>query len=227
MNLVQLRRRHIPDGLQDRGVAFEAAAESDLPDLLPSSDAPGSFEEVQLVPDRGGRHVSPAPEGVSRGLEVVVREVEVCLDGVEHRAAPRVDAKVVHRAGEVRHVALDALHLEPLAHHKVDHEAQLLVHRQDERPEHGDVGLHGLARAVHHVLLEAHAHLARRVLLLEDALVRVGVRALVGAHGVQEGVLGSGPVRVPPGEEHRGATHAEERVGDEHALLVAQVEVLR
>lgn len=49
----------------------------------------------------------------------------------------------------------------------------------------------------------------------------------VDAGDVLQLVLGPPPRRWPVGEHHRGAPHAEQRVGDEHAAVVARVPVQR
>ena len=45
--------------------------------------------------------------------------------------------------------------------------------------------------------------------------------------GAQQGALGAAAVGALVGEQHGGAAHAEQAVGDEHGAVVAKVPVLR
>ena len=104
-------------------------------------------------------------------------------------------------------------------------EAELLGHGVDERPQRGDVGAQGLAGDEHELLGEGDADAAGVVLLLRHAAEALVVRAAVGAHGVDELVLGPGAVGAAVGEEDGGAADAEERVGHQHRPVVAHVGV--
>jgi hypothetical protein len=71
--------------------------------------------------------------------------------------------------------------------------------------------------------------LGRDMRTVRSASAPVGclVSAQVDARDVAQLVLGAPPCGRPVGEHHRGAAHAEQRVGDEHAAVVARVPVQR
>jgi len=76
------------------------------------------------------------------------------------------------------------------------------------------------------LLAEAHAAVPVLVLALVHALVGLVVDALL-AQRVQQLVGRAQAVLAPVAEQHRRAAAAEERVLQQHAALVAQVQVLR
>ena len=127
---------------------------------------------------------------------------------------------------EVGDVLLE-LHLEDLAGGEVGEEEDLLGGGEDEGAEHGDVGLDGIPRDREEIAGELHPDDAPLVLLLHHAPVALVVRALVGAEGVRQGVLGAATLRGLVGEEDGGGAEAEEAVGDEHRLVFAAVPVER
>jgi len=63
-----------------------------------------SCDEVQLVPDGSGGDVAIAEEGEARRLEVVWREGQVLLDGIDHRTPTRVHANPLESLSKIGHV---------------------------------------------------------------------------------------------------------------------------
>ncbi|KAB8115726.1 hypothetical protein EE612_056420, partial [Oryza sativa] len=208
-------------------VALEPGAERDLPRRLSAADAALGLGVRELVPERAARRVAPPVERHPRRLHVPGAEAEVLLDGVEHGAAAGVDAEVVERHLEVRDVGPHAGEAEHAARHERRQEQDLLGHGEDEGPQGGDVGAEGLAGDGHEVLGERDADAAGVVLLLEHAAVGAVGGAAVGAHRVQQLVLGAAAVAAAVAEEDGGAAHPEEAVGDEHGAVVAPVPVER
>nr|CAD1823867.1 unnamed protein product [Ananas comosus var. bracteatus] len=94
--------------------------------------------------------------------------------------------------------------------------------------EGGDVGLEGAAGDGHEVLGEGDAHLALLVLLLVHAPEgRVRRRRGGCAPRARTRNLARAALGGAVGEQHGGPPHAEEAVGDEHGLAVAEVPVER
>lgn len=67
------------------------------------------------APDGGGGDVAIAEEGVAAGLHELWRHAQLLLHLIDHPAPARVDAHVLKRLCEIRHVALHlhAQHLRP------------------------------------------------------------------------------------------------------------------
>lgn len=92
------------ESLEDGAVALEAAAEADLPDAVPGSDAALGLLVGELVPDGGAGDVAEAVEGHVGGLAHGGGEAEGGLHGADDGLAAGVDADVVEgvfEAGDV------------------------------------------------------------------------------------------------------------------------------
>jgi hypothetical protein len=215
---------HRPERLPDGAVALEPGAECDLPDPVALPDPALGLAVGELVPERAAGGVAEAAERHPGRLHVPGAELEAALELVQHAAAAGVDAEVVEGELEVGEVGAD-VGAEDAVEDDGGEEAELLGHGEDERAQRGDVGAQGLAGDEHELLGEGDADAAGVVLLLRDAAEALVVRAAVGAHGVDELVLGPGPVGGAVGEEDGGAADAEERVGDQHRAVVAHVGV--
>ena len=210
-----------------RGVAFEAGPEPDLPHDFASLHALARLDVAQRVPERGGGRVAVPEERVVRGGSLVGGQVQLLGQAVDDAPPARVQAKVVKRfleVGRVRRRGPAAGQQGPC--HRHGRVLDLLRHGQDERRHLGQVALQGLARHLDEVAVELDPHHAVRVLALEDALVRHVVGAQVDAHAVGQLVLGARPLGRLVRQDDGGPAHAEERVGDQHRPVVAQVPVL-
>jgi hypothetical protein len=215
---------HRAERLPDGAVALEAGAEGDLPDAVALPDAALGLAVGELVPERAAGGVAEAAERHPRGLHVPGAELEAALQLVQHAAAAGVDAEVVEGEPEVGQVGAH-VGAEDAVEDDGGEEAQLLGHGQDERAQRGDVGAQGLAGHHHQLLGERDADAARVVLLLRHAAEALVVRAAVGAHRVDQLVLGAPAVGAAVGEQDGRAAHAEERVGHQHGAVVAHVRV--
>ena len=154
-------------------------------------------------------------------------EPEAALQLVQHAAAAGVDAEVLQRQLEVRHVGL---HLDGgAAEQRGAQEPELLRQREHERAQRRDVAPQRVPGHGHEVLGERDADVALAVLLLRHARVAVvaGGAAPVRPHRVHQTVLGAAAVGPAVGEQHGGAAHPEQRVGHQHRAVVAQVGVQR
>uniref|UniRef100_A0A804UK84 Uncharacterized protein n=1 Tax=Zea mays TaxID=4577 RepID=A0A804UK84_MAIZE len=92
-------------------------------------------------------------------------------------------------------------------------------------PQRRDVGLERVAGHRHELPRQRDARLAGLVLALVHAVEALVGGALVGAHRVEQPVLGAPGVRAPVGQQRRGPAHAEDAVGEEHGAVVAEVPV--
>ncbi|BAS82431.1 Os03g0162725, partial [Oryza sativa Japonica Group] len=218
-----------PERLPDGAVALESGAERDLPHPVAAPDPPFRLAVGQLVPQRAARRVPEPVERHPRRLHVPRAQLQAPLQLVQHAAAPRVDAEVVERRGEVREVGLDAGGVaEHAAEHHRGEEPELLRQREHEGAQRRDVGAQRVAGDGHELLGQRHADVAGAVLLLRHARVApVAGAAAVGAHRVHQLVLGAPPLGAPVGQEHRRAAHPEQRVGHQHRPVVAHVRVQR
>ncbi|BAS97121.1 Os06g0260250, partial [Oryza sativa Japonica Group] len=214
------RRR---DALPRGAVALEAGAEPDHPHAVAGAHAALGLDVGQLVPHRAARRVAEPVQRHPRRLHVLVGEPQAALQLVDHRAAAGVDAEVLERHAEVREVRLHP----PVQHPPRDEgqrEQELLRRRQDEGPDGGDVRLERVAGDGHEVLGEVDAPVSLAVLLLEHAPVRAVLGAGQRPHDAGEAEPCLGARR---GQQHGGAAHPEEAVGQEHRALLADVVVWR
>ena len=132
---------------------------------------------------------------------------------------------MLERFGEIRDVGFDGADVEDFFLDDVDQKAELLGERKDEGTQSGDVVFEGLAGDDHEIFRERNTEDALGVFFLGDAGVTGGVGTLVGAHGVEQLVLGAAAVGGEVREEDGSAAHAEDAVGDEHGTVVAHVAV--
>jgi hypothetical protein len=179
----------------------------------------------QLVPQRAAAGVAEPVEGALAGLHVRVPQAQAALHLLQHRAPAGVNAEVLERAPEVGDVGAHALDAEHAAHHQGLEELELLGQGQDQGPQRRDVGLERVAGHRHELPRQGDAHLAGLVLALVHAVEALVGGALVGAHRVEQPVLGAPGVRALVGQQRRRAAHAEDAVGEEHRAVVAEVPV--
>ncbi|CAL9097939.1 unnamed protein product, partial [Musa textilis] len=148
----------------------------------------------------------------ARRFHVGRRQPKAPLQFVDHRPPTGVDAEVLERALEFRDVQLPPPRAPQASRHQGRQEAELLRDRQHQRSYGCDVRPERLARDHHQILVESDPGVAFLVLLLGHAAIGPVVRALVGAHHVEEAVLGAGALPAAIGEEHSRAAHSEEAV---------------
>ncbi|CAA7399177.1 unnamed protein product [Spirodela intermedia] len=209
------RRRHGPQRPPNGAIALESRSERYLPHPVPSADPSFRLGIRQLVPKRAAGRVSKPVQGHPRRLHVPLRQPQAPLQLVKHSSPTSVDTEVLKGPREIWDVGLHPAHQEDL----------LLQNGEHEWAQCGDIVLEGLPGNGHEVLGEGDSHRAVGVLLLGDAAVAAAVGTLVGAHRVDQLVLGPPPVRRDVRQEHGGAAHPEDTVGHQHGPVIAHITV--
>lgn len=146
-------------GLPDGAVTLEPGPEGDLPHPVAAAHPAFGLEVGELVPDAATGGVAEAVERGAGRLQVVVPELQVLLQLVEHPLAPSVYAEVLEGELVVRDVGLggtgDTAGVgglgEEVAVEERGEEEELLGEREDQRAEGGDVGLQCVASHFHEV----------------------------------------------------------------------------
>ncbi|KAF8683508.1 hypothetical protein HU200_044421 [Digitaria exilis] len=219
------QRRHVAERAPHGAVALEPRPEADLPHPVSPAHPSLRLRVRQLVPQRAAAGVAEPVQRTLAGLHVRVLQAQAALHLLQHRAPSGVHAEVLERAAEVGDVGAHALDAEHPAHHEGLEELELLAQWQHQWPQRGDVGLERVSGHGHELPCQRHADLSDLVLALVHAVEALVGGALVGAHRVEQPVLGAPGVGALVGQQRRGPAHTEDAVGEQHGAVVAEVPV--
>lgn len=219
------RRLHIAQGFPHRAIALKPAPERDLPNPIPLLHPPFRLRVPQLVPNRARRSIPKPMQSHPRGLHVLLRELQILLQFIDHRPPSRVYAEMLKRQLKIRYIRLH-FRIQQLPPYKRREEKELLAYWQHQRAHRRDIGFQRLSCDRHQIFRQRNPCFAHTVLLLVYAFESGVVRPTVGADHVDELVLGAAAVGGFVGQEDSSATDAEEAVGYQHGFFVAEVPVL-
>ncbi|PUZ70443.1 hypothetical protein GQ55_2G231100 [Panicum hallii var. hallii] len=205
---------------------LEPRPERQHPEPVAGADPALRLEVGQLVEHQAARRVPEPVQRRPRRLHHRRPEPHQPRHRVDHRLPARVDAHVLERALEVGHLRRRRLAIPRRV--RARHAPRVPGHLRRGKhpgPQRGDVPPERGPRDADQVLGERHALVAPLVLHLRRRVEGRVVGAVVRPQRAHQLVLGVGAAGGDVRHQRRRGAHAEDAVGHQHVLVLAEVPV--